>query len=176
LIHSYFAVHRELKAAGWDPKPTLAVSTVPLLKARLNMSPVFTIIGFVASLVFFAAAITIIGHSPGIVGEKLVGGALSDFSCNCLTHTLTSDFLFCCIDPGLLFILSMIRRSSLPAALNNGIDDKFAMNEVELRRFGARLTVVLSAEGQLDILGSGPAYEEKSIQGIETGPLLAPTV
>jgi hypothetical protein len=178
LIHSsYFAVHthRELKAAGWDPKPTSAISTVPLLKARLNMSPVFTIIGFVASLVFFAAAMAIIGHSPTIVGEKLVGGTLSDLGCKCLIHTSTSDFFVYDIDPSLLFILSMIRRSSLPAALNNGIDDKFAMNEVELRRFGARLMVVLSAEGQLDILSSRPAYDEKSGQTIETGRLLGPT-
>jgi len=80
-------------------------------------------------VVLFAAALAVVGKCPVIVGETLVG------------------------ELSLLYILSMLRRSSLPAALNDNVGDRFAMDENVLRQFGAGVKVQASVDGQLDIAG-----------------------
>jgi len=69
----------------WDrlgeiQKITLGQATYPVLHARLNMSGIFTFIGFGASIVFFVAALIVIGWLSSITGEKLIGGVFIEYS------------------------------------------------------------------------------------------------
>jgi hypothetical protein len=55
---------REVRNLGWDPKPTRVASAFPQLRARLKMSPFFTLLGLASSVIFFGAAAFLIRGSP----------------------------------------------------------------------------------------------------------------
>jgi hypothetical protein len=58
------------------------------------------------------------------------------------------------LDPGLLFVLSMVRHSTLPERINQGIGDLSVLEEEELRRFGETIQVYFSDQHrQLDVAG-----------------------
>jgi hypothetical protein len=65
-------------------------------------------------------------------------------------------------------MISMLRRSSIPAAVNAGIDDASALNEAKLRRLGANLEVHTSKQYSLDVV-KGPD-DEKGPSGTPTLP------
>jgi hypothetical protein len=52
------------QAAGWNPKPTSVGATTPVLRVRLHMPLIPTLLGFVASLVCLATARIIAGSIP----------------------------------------------------------------------------------------------------------------
>jgi len=118
------------------------------------MSGIFTFIGFGASIVFFVAALIVIGWLSSITGEKLIGGVFIEYSfsaafkvCFCLW------FFLIYTAPGLLFILSRLHQSSLPAILNKNVDDQSALDEQRLQQFSALVKVHISHDGQLDFVG-----------------------
>jgi hypothetical protein len=67
---------REVVQAGWDPPPTVATLQKPVLRARLNISSIFVLLGLAASIVFFVSALILLGLPPP-VGEMLVGSQYS---------------------------------------------------------------------------------------------------
>jgi len=125
-------------AAGWDPQPTTAVVRTPLLRARLNMSGLFVMLGFGASMVFFVFAVLLIGAPPA-KGEILIG------------------------DPGLLFIIALLRGSSLPDLFNHEIHTQHALDQVELRQLGLAMEVKVSGQGRLDIAESGSSVDDEKV-------------
>jgi hypothetical protein len=171
---TFILSQRELRAAGWDPKPTYGVALTPVLRARLHLSGLVAITGFVISVIFLATALTIIGKRPVGIDEELIGGALANPSRISL-NLCPSDICFRFADPTLLPILLMLYRSPLLATLNDTLKGS-AIDETELRRIGAGVNVYVSAEGKLDIVGSSPPLGEKSGLDTEMRHLLGPTV
>jgi hypothetical protein len=55
-------------------------------------------------------------------------------------------------DPGPLYLISMLRRSSIPFIVQHGVSDAFALDEDELRRFGTHLNVRVFEGGHLDVI------------------------
>ena len=159
--HQWFsASSSEMRQAGWDPTPTLGVTTCPVLRARLNLSGIFTFIGLGASVVFFVAVLMIVGWPSSIIGEELIGGMLArhSFSAAFLLQVLiltsvSAYRFFCCTEPGLLPLLLRLRRSSLPGTLNILVDDQSARDPNRFRPSGARVNVYMSRDGQLEFAG-----------------------
>jgi hypothetical protein len=68
-------------------------------------------------------------------------------------------------DRDLLFIISMLRRSTLTSALNNAVKDVEANDLDELRQFGKGLRVQVNEDGVLDVI-----HDEQGDQGDTKGP------
>jgi hypothetical protein len=113
------------------------------------MSKLFVFLGLAASIVLFISALLLLGSLPPI-GERLVGGQYSFLRLVLWTDISSSD-------PGLLFVLSMVRHSTLPGRMNQGINDLSTLEEDELRRFGETIQVHFSSQDrQLEVTGCKP--------------------
>lgn len=153
-----------MKEAGWDPRPTLATVATPVLRARLNMSKPFVLIGLGTSILFFIAALLILDVPPR-AGETLVGGV--SFQVINYIHRV---LIICGKDPGLLSILAMLRRSTLPERISQGLDDTSALDSRELRRFGSTVVVQLSGANHLDVIGAPPSPAPQDYKHEESSP------
>jgi len=114
------------------------------------MSPTYVLGGLAASLVFLACVPLLLGFPPP-AGEVLRGGLYCVFLRHMFVQLLIHTGIPTSLELGLLFILSMIRDSSLPGRINKNVSDDIALEEEELRRFGLDLRVHLLGN-RLDVV------------------------
>jgi hypothetical protein len=78
LPRSYLLASDPGRAVGWDPHPTTAEATLPVLRARLRLPRLPTISGFIASVVCLVGAMKILGNYHATTSdEELIGGRFS---------------------------------------------------------------------------------------------------
>jgi hypothetical protein len=139
-LYGYTSIPQPRKLSGWDPRPAFGVTVVDVVHARLKLVYPLTWIGLAFSIILFTTAMVAIGRCPA-ANVPL------------------------CRDRDLLFIISMLRRSTLTSALNNAVKDVEANDLDELRQFGKGLRVQVNEDGVLDVI-----HDEQGDQGDTKGP------